>query len=122
MFFLITLAISSLLVTAIVAFLYILVFYSIDSKGIMGVYCSIAEILAGQVIPIPLFPTFLKSIAVVLPFAYISDFSFRIYSGNITGVAIYQGLIVQIAWLIILVILGLLFTNKILKRVSVQGG
>jgi ABC-2 type transport system permease protein len=88
----------------------------------MGVYCSIAEILAGQVIPIPLFPTFLKSIAVVLPFAYISDFSFRIYSGNITGVAIYQGLIVQIAWLIILVILGLLFTNKILKRVSVQGG
>ena len=44
-------------------------------------YCSIAEILSGQVIPIPLFPTFLKNIAILLPFAYISDFSFRIYSG-----------------------------------------
>ena len=88
----------------------------------MGVYCSIAEILAGQVIPIPLFPAFLRTIAVVLPFAYISDFSFRIYSGNITGVAIGQGLIVQITWLIILIILGLVLSNKILKRVSVQGG
>ncbi len=121
-FFLLTLVISSLLVTAIVAFLYVLIFYSIDSKGIMSVYCSIAEILAGQVIPIPLFPAFLKSIAVLLPFAYISDFSFRIYSGNIRGFAIGQGLIVQIVWLIIMIILGLLFTNKILKRVSVQGG
>lgn len=121
-FFVITLTLSSLLVTALVAFLYLLIFYSIDSKGIMGVYCSIAEILAGQVIPIPLFPAFLKSIAVVLPFAYISDFSFRIYSGNITGGAIGQGLIVQLTWLIILIILGLLLSNKILKKVSVQGG
>lgn len=121
-FFILSLAVSSLLVTALVAFLYLIIFYSIDSKGIMGVYCSIAEILAGQVIPIPLFPTFLRTIAVVLPFAYISDFSFRIYSGNITGVAIGQGLIVQITWLIIMIILGLVLSNKILKRVSVQGG
>lgn len=121
-FFILSLAVSSLLVTSLVAFLYLIIFYSIDSKGIMGVYCSIAEILAGQVIPIPLFPTFLRTVAVVLPFAYISDFSFRIYSGNITGVAIGQGLIVQITWLIIMIILGLVLSNKILKRVSVQGG
>lgn len=121
-FFIITLGLSALLVTALVAFMYVLIFYSIDSKGIQGMYCSTAEILAGQVIPIPLFPTVLKAIATVLPFAYISDFSFRIYSGNITGVAIAQGLVIQIAWLIILIILGMLCTNKILKRVSVQGG
>lgn len=121
-FFLISFCISAFLVTALVTIMYILVFYSIDSKGIMGIYCSIAEILAGQTIPIPLFPGFLKAIAVVLPFAYISDFSFRIYSGNIAGVAITQGLIVQIAWLIISIILGVLLTNKILKRVAVQGG
>lgn len=121
-FFAISLFISAFLVTALVTIMYVLVFYSIDSKGIMGIYCSIAEILAGQTIPIPLFPGFLKAIAVVLPFAYISDFSFRIYSGNIAGVAITQGLIVQITWLIISIILGVLLTNKILKRVAVQGG
>ena len=121
-FFLITLLLSALLVTALVALMYVFIFYSIDSKGIMGMYCGIAEVLAGQIIPIPLFPNFLKAIAVFLPFAYISDFSFRIYSGNIQGVAIAQGLITQIAWLIITVLLGMLATNKILKRVSVQGG
>lgn len=120
--FIITLILSALLVTALVTMIYILIFYSIDNKGVMGMYCSIAEILSGQVIPIPLFPTFLKNIAILLPFAYISDFSFRIYSGNIIGIDILNGIIVQTTWLIILIILGNLFTNKILKRVSVQGG
>ncbi|MGN1371811.1 MAG: ABC transporter permease [Candidatus Coprovivens sp.] len=120
--FIITLVISSLLITAIVTLIYILIFYSIDNKGIMGMYCSIAEILSGQVIPIPLFPTILKNIAILLPFAYISDFSFRIYTGNIYGLDIIKGLIVEITWLIILIIVGAISTNSILKRVSVQGG
>ena len=37
--------------------MYLLIFYSVDSKGVMGMYCGIAEILSGQVIAIPLFPT-----------------------------------------------------------------
>lgn len=121
-FFIVTLLISSLLVTALVTLIYVLIFYSIDNKGIMGMYCSIAEILSGQVIPIPLFPTFLKTIAVLLPFAYISDFSFRIYSGNIAGTAIFQGIIIEITWLIILITIGVIATKNILKRITVQGG
>ena len=85
-------------------------------------YCGIAEILSGQVIPIPLFPTFLKNIAVLLPFAYISDFSFRIYSGNIVGNAIIEGIFIETFWLITLIIIGIFATKGILKRVSVQGG
>lgn len=121
-FFIISLLISSLLITAIVTLIYVLVFYSIDSKGIMGMYCGIAEILSGQVIPIPLFPGILKNIATLLPFAYISDFSFRIYSGNIYGLSITKGLCIEILWLIILIVIGILATNNILKKVSVQGG
>ncbi len=120
--FLITLLISSVLVTALVTIMYVCIFYSIDSKGIMGMYCGIAEVLAGQVVPLPLFPNSLKIIASLLPFAYVSDFSFRIYSGNIVGLAIIEGIIIELFWLIFLIILGLLATNKILKRVSVQGG
>ncbi len=121
-FFLITLLISSILVTALVTMMYVLIFYSIDSKGIMGMYCGIAEVLAGQIVPIPFFPKFLKIITSFLPFAYISDFSFRIYSGNIVGSRIFEGITIELFWLILLIILGILSTNKILKRVSVQGG
>lgn len=121
-FFAISLLISSLLITAIVTLIYILIFYSIDSKGIMGMYCGIAEILSGQAIPLPLFPEFLKRIASLLPFAYISDFSFRIYAGNIYGIEIGKGLCIEILWLILLILIGSCLTKNILKRVSIQGG
>ena len=52
------------------------------------------------------------AIATLLPFAYISDFSFRIYSGNIIGTDIIQGLIIQITWLFIIVILGMIALIK----------
>lgn len=120
--FAITLILSSLLITAIITLIYVLIFYSIDSKGMMGMYCGIAEILSGQAIPIPLFPNFLKKIATKLPFAYISDFSFRIYSGNIYGEAITKGLCVEIIWLILLIFVGSYLTKNILKKVSIQGG
>ena len=121
-FFFITLAIATLLVTALVTLMYLLIFYSIDSKGVMGMYCGIAEILSGQVVAIPLFPTLLRNIACILPFAYISDFSFRIYSGNIAGTEMISGLAIQIFWLITIVILGIIASNNILKKVAVQGG
>jgi len=116
LFFVISLIIATFLVTALVTLMYLLIFYSVDSKGVMGMYCGIAEILSGQVIAIPLFPTLLRNIACILPFAYISDFSFRIYSGNIAGSEIISGLTIQI------VILGIIASNNILKKVSVQGG
>ena len=120
--FVITLVFASFLVTALSTMVYILSFYTIDNQGVRGIYCSIAEILSGQVIPLPLFPNILKVIASVLPFAFISDFSFRINSGNIIGKELYQGLILEIFWVIIIILIGLLATKGILKRVSVQGG
>lgn len=121
-FFLISFMISTFLTTSLITFIYIILCLTIDDKGITGIYCSIAEILAGQVVPLPLFPKAISYLASLLPFAYVSDFSFRIYSGNIIGKDIYIGLIIQIAWLIILIILGNIITKKILKKVVVQGG
>jgi ABC-2 type transport system permease protein len=80
------------------------------------------EILSGQVVPLPLTPHFLRIISIVLPFAYVSDFSFRIYCGNIVGQELINGLIIQIIWLILSILIGVVLTNGILKRVSVQGG
>ena len=120
--FLLVLALSSLLVTALVTLIYILTFYTTDGKGVMGMYSSIAEILSGQIVPIPLFPTILKGGVSLLPFAYISDFAFRIYCGNIVGIEMWKGIIVQIFWVVVIIFLGMKLTDKILRRVVVQGG
>ncbi len=120
--FIIALILSSLLVTSLITLMYIIASYTIDDKGIMNIYVTIAGLFTGQVVPIPLFPEFLKNITQLLPFAYVSDFAFRIYTGDITGNNILLGLTIQITWLIITIILGLLISNKVLKRVTVQGG
>ena len=120
--FIIVLTISSLLVTALVTLIYVLTFYTTDGKGVMGMYCSIAEILSGQIVPLPLFPNILKGIVSLLPFAYISDFAFRIYTGNIKGIELYQGLVLEVFWVITIIFIGIKITNSILKKVVVQGG
>ena len=71
---------------------------------------------------LPFFPSFLKNISKFLPFQYISDLSFRIYVGDI---GIYNGLIgilTQIFWLILVIIIGYFLMKHNMKRVVVQGG
>ena len=120
--FILILLISSMLLTAIITLMYIFIFYTIDSKGIYSMYCGIAELLAGQIVPIPFLSKTIRFVLELLPFAYISDFTFRVYSGNIHGLLIFKGLTIEIIWLLILVSLGHFLTNKVLKRVVVQGG
>ena len=120
--FIFVLILSSLLVTGLVALFYVLTFYTTDGKGVMSMYSSIAEILSGQIVPIPLFPKILKGIASLLPFAYISDFAFRIYCGNIVGIEIWKGIIIQMFWIVVIIFVGMKLTDKILQRVVVQGG
>lgn len=120
--FILIMAISSVLITAIIVLIYVISFYMLDEGGIMGIFSSISDILSGQAIPLALFPNALKSIVSFLPFAYISDFAFQVFCKNITGLSIIKGLIVDILWIIIIIFLGIKLTDQILKRVVVQGG
>lgn len=120
--FIIALVISSLLISAIIVLIYVISCYLLDESGIFGIFSTISDILSGQAIPLALFPKFLSKIVSFLPFAYISDFAFRVFCQNITGIAIIKGFIINIVWLLIIIILGVKLTDKILKRVVVQGG
>ena len=120
--FLITLVIGALLMTAVVMIYPIVTMRTIDEKGITLIFMAIADIFSGGVIPIPFFPKFLRGIANVLPFRYISDLPYRIYSGNI---GIPEGILsigVQLFWLISFILIGNYFTKKNLSKVVVQGG
>lgn len=120
--FLISLIMSCLLVSVLTIVVHILTMFTIDSKGIISIYSVISEVFAGSTIPIPFFPEFLKKIAYILPFRYICDLPFRIYSGDII---ISEGitLILQaILWISIIVIIGILITKIALKKAVIQGG
>lgn len=120
--FILGLIIGMFLMIAIVNLTNVITVATLDSKGVANIFKSIADILSGDGMPIAFFPLILKKIALILPFSYVSDFPFRIYTNQVTGYSILNGFIIQIIWIILLFIIGILILNKALKRAVVQGG
>ena len=108
--------------TSIIALYPIITMHTLNEKGVVGIIISISDIFSGLVVPIPFFPKFLQTISKCMPFQYVSDLPFRIYVGNIPLTEGIYGLIIQLVWVVILMLLGYILMQKSLKKVVVQGG
>lgn len=120
--FLLSLVIGTFLMTAIITLYHVITLFTMNEVGVTNIFISISDILSGLVIPIPFFPLFLQKISDFLPFKYVSDFPFRIYTGNILVSDALMGILIQTVWLVILIIVGKLLMRYISKRMVVQGG
>lgn len=120
--FILGLILSSLIVTSIAIIYHLVVFFTLDEKGIMTFLMVFGEIFSGGTVPISFFPKALQFVANILPFRYVCDLPFRIYSGDITVNAAIPDLLLGVVWLIVLVIFGYLLSKKALKNACVQGG
>lgn len=120
--FLLSLFTSCFLVCGLIIIVHIFTMFTIDSRGILSIYSVISEVFSGGTIPIPFFPKFLQIISYVLPFRYICDFPFRIYSGNISINEGINLLIQSIIWIIVILIIGQIISKIALKKAVIQGG
>ena len=120
--FLLALLLSSLLATALSIIYHLLVFYLLDERGILTLLGVVGEIFSGLTIPIAFFQKKKKTIAYLLPFHYICDLPFRIYSGNISLSVALPNLIGGLIWLILFGLLGYMISKKMLKKAVIQGG
>ena len=120
--FLISLIISSLLITAISMLYHSITMFTLDEKGIMSLLMVFIEIFSGGTIPLVFFPKFLKIIAYILPFRYIIDLPFRVYSGNISISSATPNIGLSILWLIIIITIGYILSKKACNKATVQGG
>ena len=120
--FILSMCLSLLLVTAISMFIYILTFITMSSYGSRLIIGIAAEFLAGQTIPIPLMPEWLQQMLNFLPYRYVSDLPFRLYSGNISGNEALFQISVQLVWIVALCLLGRLVFGKVARRIVIQGG
>ena len=102
--------------------IHIITLFTIDSRGIISGYSVIAEVFMGAVIPLPFFPNFLIKIGNYLPFRFIGDFPYRVYSGSISVIEGRNLLFGSISWLIIAIIVGYLISKVALKKAVIQGG
>ncbi len=122
LFFLLAMILSTFLMTVLVVLYHVVCLFTLDEKGIVNILMVLADILSGLVIPVPFFPAYLRNISNLLPFRYITDFPFLVYTGNVGGGQILIGLGSQIFWILFLFFLGRFITNKALRKTVIQGG
>jgi ABC-2 type transport system permease protein len=101
---------------------YVSVFYTLSPLGVRIIAAVGSDFLAGAIIPLPFFPDGVRQVAELLPFAAMQNMPLRIYSGDISGSDIWYGLLLQVFWLVVMLMLGKLLMKRALKKVVVQGG
>lgn len=120
--FIISMIAALLIISAFCMLIYILTFYLLAPSGVVLVISSIADFLAGAVIPLPFFPEPMRRIIELLPFASMQDLPLRIYGGELIAMDAMQVILLQLFWAVLLILLGKWLLKIVLKRVVVQGG
>ena len=56
---------------------------------------SVTELLQGAIIPLPFFPDAVRQILELLPFAAMQNVPLRVYSGDLSGAALEQAILLS---------------------------
>ena len=120
--FLLTMFLGTIIVTAINMIVNSLAFFTNENRGISSIIYTIADLLEGGQIPLPLLSGFVLVIASFTPFRYIEDLPFRLYSGHIDIMTGIKEVGIELIWILVFFIIGKLIIKKALNKVSIQGG
>jgi ABC-2 type transport system permease protein len=97
-------------------------FWTFSVWGLGYAKIAVLDILAGTIIPLTLFPEWLRRIVLILPFKGMAYTPLAIYVGEIEGSAIWTNTLGQFAWGVGLVLLTRLLWLRARRRIEIQGG
>lgn len=123
----ILISVAALLLALVIRFmlayiLALLAFWTQNTASLLSVNDTFIFLLAGQVAPISLFPGFIRSIALALPYRYMLSFPIEVLMGKVNGTDLLYGFGVQVCWVAALFMLHH-FVNKYgVKRYTATGG
>lgn len=120
--FLFSMFLGTIVVTSINMIVNSLAFFTNENRGISSIIYTIADLLEGGQIPLPLLSGVVLLIASFTPFRFIEDLPFRLYSGHIDLMTGLEEIKIELIWIISLIIIGKLILKKALSKVSIQGG
>lgn len=120
--FALTLLGTLLLSCAIMNLLSMSLLWTIGGEGISPLVFTGVLLFSGMIVPLALFPDWLKPVLYALPFAGLADTPFRVYVGNYQPMAALPLFALQAGWTIALVLLGRWLLGRAMRRVVVQGG
>jgi ABC-2 type transport system permease protein len=120
--YLLSAALALGVVTAYSALIYITVFYTLSLRGVRSFIGALSDFLSGAIIPLPFFPSPIRELVELTPFAAMQNAPLRIYSGNLAGVEAARVMLLQVFWFAALLLAGRVAMKRALDKVVVQGG
>ncbi|MFT7244452.1 MAG: ABC-2 type transport system permease protein [Candidatus Azotimanducaceae bacterium] len=120
--FLISQTLGLMLACAMTMLMHVVLVWTLSGDGINRIFPSIALVLSGNILPLPLFPDWMQSFLELQPFQGLVDVPFRIYAGNITGSDVLVELAQQVFWTTIFIAWGYWALGRVQRRLVAQGG
>jgi len=80
------------------------------------------ELLSGLLVPLTYFPKALQKISALLPFEHIAYTPLQIYLGKLSPVQAAERLMIQWAWVAVLLWLGHLWWERATRKITIYGG
>jgi len=99
-----------------------LAFSVIEMDALIQVKKHLIRLLSGSIIPIWFFPDWFQGALEVLPFVYLYQMPLDIYIGKYTKESLVRGLLIQLAWTIVLFLIYRYMQKKVTGKIMIQGG
>jgi ABC-2 type transport system permease protein len=121
--------IASLLLAFLLGFFFevtmgLLAFWFLEISSLLFIIMSLNYFLSGHMVPLDLLPEALRNVLEFLPFQYLAYFPARVLMGkqDLTATDLGTGLLTQLGWVILFVILSRVLYRRGLRRYSAFGG
>ena len=95
---------------------------TLDPRGVQAMLNLLMMTLAGNILPLTLFPDSWQKVITVLPYAQLLDAPIRLYTGDTPVSEAARILLIQSAWILALTALGIRLWNRHQQRIVLQGG
>lgn len=110
-------------VTAAVAMLlFSTLFVTISHRGIKIIFTAVTDFFSGGIIPLAFFPSSIRHLVQLGPFAAMRDTPLSIYTGSYTLSQSFAMIGLQLFWLAALILIGRFWMSRLLNRLTIQGG
>ena len=95
---------------------------TLDQRGIQALLNLLMMILAGNILPLTLYPDSWQKVITLLPYAQLLDAPIRLYTGTYTIADAPRIFAIQAGWVVLLILIGQAMWRSNQKRMIVQGG
>lgn len=97
-------------------------FWFLEVTSLTFIYMLMNFLLSGHMFPLDLLPDAIRGIVDFLPFKYLAYFPAAVFLGKIEGPEMYRGLVVEIAWVVLFIVLSRVLWWRGVKRYAGFGG